>query len=262
MAGTFSEGSLRSPNQYGTAGSSGIRIYVDHSLVLCGIVGSTRTRPKCTRRRSTSSAFGPWMKLAQSFDPRCHSNSPQIESRAHHASPGMPGGKGEAGPVQAKPSIVGMNSIESDTERIVLLTRDIRDPEVHPRVRARPYPQTTMFDDEDLGLKGLEAALAERRTVEWLMSTERAPDAQVLLAEILNRPARHQAAACRGADPNLFFPERGQTVRAAVALTYCESCQARAQCLDSTVQRSERVGVWGGTTGRSRKRLRLRRSVA
>ncbi len=111
----------------------------------------------------------------------------------------------------------------------------------------------------ELEAASVEAAAAERRTVEWLMSSEPVPDVDVLLAELVNRPAWHQQAACRGADPNLFFPERGQVVRAAVALTYCENCQVRSQCLDAALQRSERVGVWGGTTGRSR---RLRRIVA
>ena len=34
------------------------------------------------------------------------------------------------------------------------------------------------------------------------------PDVAVILAELVHRPEWHREAACRGADPALFFPER------------------------------------------------------
>lgn len=62
-------------------------------------------------------------------------------------------------------------------------------------------------------------------------------------------------ATCRGAGPDLFFPERGE--RTAPALAYCEGCSVRQECLE--VEERFVVGVWGGTTGRQR---RLHRGVA
>ncbi len=92
---------------------------------------------------------------------------------------------------------------------------------------------------EDATLKDIEAALAERRSIEWLMSSEEAPDFAVVLAELLNRPEWHKRAACRGAGPDLFFPERGR--RDPKARAFCESCQVRSQCLDSVLQRPQEI---------------------
>jgi hypothetical protein len=68
----------------------------------------------------------------------------------------------------------------------------------------------------DLEVARADAAMTQRLTVEWLMSTEEAPDFEVVLAELVNRPAWHRQAACRGVDPELFFPERGQATRPAL----------------------------------------------
>jgi WhiB family redox-sensing transcriptional regulator len=103
------------------------------------------------------------------------------------------------------------------------------------------------------------ALVARQTDLEWLMAPDDPPDVGVLLAELVNRPAWHRQANCRGADPDLFFPERG-THRPVEALAYCEDCSVRAQCLASGLEVASSVGVWGGTTGRDRKGLR--RSVA
>ncbi len=143
--------------------------------------------------------------------------------------------------------------------------------EVHPRVTSRPYPQGSMVDllDEDLTpcqaptLTELEearayAAMARHVAVEGLMASDDPADVGILLAELVNRPAWHALANCRGADPDLFFPERGD--RPAQALAYCAGCPARSQCLDSALEVASTSGVWGGTTGAGRRGLR--RSVA
>jgi len=61
-------------------------------------------------------------------------------------------------------------------------------------------------------------------------------------------------AACRGADPNLFFPDK----RAPLALkakAICRDCPVKEPCLtEATVNRY--LGVWGGTTGEERERMR------
>ena len=75
------------------------------------------------------------------------------------------------------------------------------------------------------------------------------------------RPAWHQHGACRGADPNLFFPERGESVKEAKAV--CERCPVRAECLDYAMENHEVVGIWGGLSARERRQLsRTRREAA
>ena len=65
-------------------------------------------------------------------------------------------------------------------------------------------------------------------------------------------------AACRDAEPDVFFPGiEGDTSR---AVTICGSCAVREQCLDYALSARERYGVWGGTTERERRRM-LRRSA-
>jgi Transcription factor WhiB len=53
-------------------------------------------------------------------------------------------------------------------------------------------------------------------------------------------------AACRTADPALFFPEPGDTGAEAQALGVCAGCPVRAQCYARAVENGERWGIWGG----------------
>lgn len=62
-----------------------------------------------------------------------------------------------------------------------------------------------------------------------------------------------EQAACRGTDPNLFFPERGETAQAAKEV--CEACPVRQACLAAHLHEPE--GVWGGTTPQQRRRIRV-----
>lgn len=68
-------------------------------------------------------------------------------------------------------------------------------------------------------------------------------------------------AACRGHDPELFFPigTTGPAVpQAEAAKLVCRGCGVRVECL--TVAMSGRFdGVWGGTTVEERESLRRRR---
>jgi WhiB family redox-sensing transcriptional regulator len=61
------------------------------------------------------------------------------------------------------------------------------------------------------------------------------------------RELRKQAAGpqlpCHS-DPELFFAEKPEDVRSAMAL--CRSCPARQACLQGALQRGEPWGVWGG----------------
>ena len=61
------------------------------------------------------------------------------------------------------------------------------------------------------------------------------------------------AGLCAQTDPELFFPEKGGSTRAAKAV--CAGCPVRAQCLEHALAHDERFGVWGGTSERERRRL-------
>lgn len=66
-------------------------------------------------------------------------------------------------------------------------------------------------------------------------------------------------AACREADPDLFFPSRGETIKISQAKAICRECPVRVACLDYAVEAGERFGVWGGTCERERRRIWRRR---
>jgi len=65
---------------------------------------------------------------------------------------------------------------------------------------------------------------------------------------------------CRGADADLFFPERGASTRKAKAI--CNACQVKAECLEFAIQQSEKFGIWGGLSERERRRIRKERAIA
>jgi WhiB family transcriptional regulator, redox-sensing transcriptional regulator len=73
-------------------------------------------------------------------------------------------------------------------------------------------------------------------------------------------PRWRAAANCFGADPELFFPQRGASVREAKAV--CRGCTVREECLEFALMRGEKFGVWGGLSERKRRRLRRQRREA
>ena len=68
-------------------------------------------------------------------------------------------------------------------------------------------------------------------------------------------------AACRGVDPELFFPaaERGpvRAVQVAAAKAVCAGCPVRAECLDEALARIP-YGIAGGLTEDERRDLARR----
>lgn len=67
-------------------------------------------------------------------------------------------------------------------------------------------------------------------------------------------------ANCRGADADLFFPERGASTRKAKAI--CNACDVKLECLDFAIVQGEKFGIWGGMSERERRRVRRQRTVA
>jgi len=96
------------------------------------------------------------------------------------------------------------------------------------------------------GLEEARVGVERRRQIdlEWLMAFDDPPDVEVLLAELVNRPAWHALANCRGAGPDPFFPERGD--RPGRSLAYCEDCSVKPQCPASALEVASTSGVWGG----------------
>jgi WhiB family transcriptional regulator, redox-sensing transcriptional regulator len=62
------------------------------------------------------------------------------------------------------------------------------------------------------------------------------------------------AARCVEVDPEIFFPERGGSSKAARAV--CNECTVRVECLRYALTNREQFGIWGGTSERERRRLR------
>jgi hypothetical protein len=63
-----------------------------------------------------------------------------------------------------------------------------------------------------------------------------------------------ERAACRGQDPDLWYPERGADVSIAKAI--CAGCPVRADCLAFALGNGEHHGIWGGLSERQRRRMR------
>lgn len=62
-----------------------------------------------------------------------------------------------------------------------------------------------------------------------------------------------ELAACAEVDPDLWFPEPGQS--GAIAKKICASCEVRAMCLEYSLKHDVRYGIWGGYSERERRRL-------
>ncbi|MDR0345699.1 MAG: WhiB family transcriptional regulator [Nocardiopsaceae bacterium] len=68
-------------------------------------------------------------------------------------------------------------------------------------------------------------------------------------------------AACRSADPELFFPISAlgpAQDQAAAAKSVCEDCQVRQECLSFALSTGQAHGVWGGLSADERRSRRYR----
>jgi hypothetical protein len=60
-------------------------------------------------------------------------------------------------------------------------------------------------------------------------------------------------ALCAEVDPDLFFPDKGESSRPAKRV--CAGCEVRPECLQYALDHGERFGVWGGLSERERREL-------
>jgi WhiB family transcriptional regulator, redox-sensing transcriptional regulator len=65
-----------------------------------------------------------------------------------------------------------------------------------------------------------------------------------------------EQALCAQVDPEIFFPEKGGSVREPKRV--CAVCEVRELCLDYALTHEDagRFGIWGGTSERERRRLK------
>ena len=73
--------------------------------------------------------------------------------------------------------------------------------------------------------------------------------------------AWRQRAACRGVEPDIFYPVSEDDAEEAKGI--CAECSVQETCLEFALSNRERDGVWGGATERERRRMvRQRRRSA
>ena len=68
-------------------------------------------------------------------------------------------------------------------------------------------------------------------------------------------------AACRDADPELFFPDgntRSARDQTKLAKLICRGCPVTAICLSWALANGAEAGIWGGCTEDERRRLHRR----
>ena len=68
------------------------------------------------------------------------------------------------------------------------------------------------------------------------------------IAEIWN-----DQAACRGLDPEIFYPVSEEEAARAKAVS--GQCAVQQACLEHALGSRERDGVWGGATEKERRRI-------
>src|SRR3954471_4307311 len=91
------------------------------------------------------------------------------------------------------------------------------------------------------------------RTLMWI-TAELLALAAVALVMVWRLDDWRQGALCAEGDPDAFFPEKGESTRAAKNI--CRRCLVKVECLSSALANDERFGVWGGLSDRERRRLR------
>ncbi|HET9899016.1 MAG TPA: WhiB family transcriptional regulator [Streptosporangiaceae bacterium] len=73
------------------------------------------------------------------------------------------------------------------------------------------------------------------------------------------------AAACRNAEPDLFFPISATPASKATiqrAKQVCASCPVSAQCLSYALHHRQEQGIWGGLTDDERRLLSSRQTAS
>lgn len=101
----------------------------------------------------------------------------------------------------------------------------------------------------------------ERQKAEVLEARE--SGVEIVSPVVLARFGGNEWAAdsnCLGVDPDLFFPDRGESTKEAKDV--CARCIVQSECLEFALENGEKFGIWGGKSERERRRLRKERRLA
>jgi WhiB family redox-sensing transcriptional regulator len=71
---------------------------------------------------------------------------------------------------------------------------------------------------------------------------------------LFQRPDWMADANCRGLNPDLFFPNRGEPTDDLRQI--CRRCDVQTECLDYALDNNEDKGFWGGLSGRERRQIK------
>jgi WhiB family redox-sensing transcriptional regulator len=96
----------------------------------------------------------------------------------------------------------------------------------------------------------------EFKFIAWVMNGRDDRDLPTL-ETLLQRPAWHQHAACRGMGHGAFV--RGEKADYGPTRELCGGCPVRQECLEAALADDSLVGLWGNTTERERREIRRRR---
>lgn len=66
-------------------------------------------------------------------------------------------------------------------------------------------------------------------------------------------PDWQEDARCMDRDPDLMFPTNTRDVN--IVIEFCRGCDVREACLDYAIENGEKLGIWGGTSERERKKM-------
>jgi WhiB family transcriptional regulator, redox-sensing transcriptional regulator len=78
------------------------------------------------------------------------------------------------------------------------------------------------------------------------------------------------SAACRGLDPEIFFPITTTTGASAAtqledqieaAKSICRTCPVQIECLEYALTTNQEAGIWGGADEEERRKLRRKRGL-
>lgn len=83
-------------------------------------------------------------------------------------------------------------------------------------------------------------------------------DGEVFADLLGDAPEWQERALCAQTDPEAFYPEKGGSTKEAKRI--CTRCEVRAECLEFSLGRQERFGIWGGLSERERRKV-LRRAA-
>jgi WhiB family redox-sensing transcriptional regulator len=80
----------------------------------------------------------------------------------------------------------------------------------------------------------------------------------MVLIDLAEPEAWTDSALCAQIDPEIFFPNKGDVVKAATARRICGDCPVSTQCLTAAMEEDQRWGIWGGYTAHERYKMKRR----